>query len=56
MLKPKFAAGMAVLLMVPGVRASFDPSAFDKSVSPKDDFFRYANGAWLKNTPIPPDY
>lgn len=27
----------------------------DISVVPGDDFFDYANGAWLKNTPIPPD-
>ncbi len=26
----------------------------DKSVSPRKDFFRYANGAWLKRTQIPP--
>jgi endothelin-converting enzyme/putative endopeptidase len=27
----------------------------DKSVKPGDDFFRYANGGWLKRTEIPPD-
>jgi putative endopeptidase len=27
----------------------------DKSVQPGDDFFRYANGEWLKRTEIPPD-
>jgi putative endopeptidase len=27
----------------------------DRSVSPGDDFFRYANGDWLKSTEIPPD-
>ena len=26
----------------------------DSSVRPGDDFFRYANGAWLKRNPIPP--
>ena len=32
-----------------------DQSAIDASVAPGDDFFRYANGAWLKRTQIPPD-
>jgi len=27
----------------------------DTSVSPGDDFFRFANGAWLRNTEIPAD-
>jgi putative endopeptidase len=27
----------------------------DKTVRPQDDLFRYANGTWLKNVPIPPD-
>src|SRR5271166_2756921 len=27
----------------------------DRSVKPGDDFFRYANGDWLKRTEIPPD-
>jgi endothelin-converting enzyme/putative endopeptidase len=27
----------------------------DRSVTPGDDFFHYANGAWLKRTEIPPD-
>ncbi|MDI9256207.1 M13 family metallopeptidase [Flavobacterium sedimenticola] len=32
-----------------------DLSLMDKSVSPKDDFFTYVNGTWLKNTEIPAD-
>ena len=28
---------------------------FDTSVRPQDDFYRYVNGAWLKNTQIPAD-
>ena len=28
---------------------------FDKSVKPGDDFFRYANGTWVKTTEIPAD-
>ena len=30
-------------------------TAMDRSVRPQDDFYGYANGTWLKNTPIPPD-
>ena len=32
-----------------------DPSNFDTSVKPTDDFFLYANGGWIKHTQIPPD-
>ncbi len=30
-------------------------AAMDKSVTPGDDFYNYANGAWMKNTEIPAD-
>src|SRR5213595_3825008 len=33
-----------------------DPNNMDTSVKPSDDFFRYANGAWIKRTEIPPEY
>ena len=40
----------------PGGRAwHFDTSSIDRSVNPGDSFFRFANGNWDKNTPIPPD-
>ncbi len=32
-----------------------DLAGMDKSVKPGDDFFRYANGAWLKTAEIPQD-
>jgi predicted metalloendopeptidase len=32
-----------------------DTSLMDKSVSPKDNFFQFVNGTWLKNTEIPAD-
>jgi putative endopeptidase len=32
----------------------FDIKSIDRSVRPQDDFYRYANGAWLKKTKIPP--
>ena len=34
---------------------AFDVKNMDTSVKPQDDFFSYANGTWLKNTPIPPE-
>ena len=34
---------------------AFDVKNMDTSVKPQDDFYAYANGAWLKNTPIPPE-
>ncbi len=32
-----------------------DTSAFDRTVRPQDDLFRYVNGTWLERTPIPAD-
>ncbi len=32
-----------------------DLAGIDRAVLPGDDFFRYANGAWLKSTEIPAD-
>jgi len=33
----------------------FDSAGMDRSVAAGDDFFGYANGSWVKNTPIPAD-
>ena len=33
-----------------------DPSNMDNSVSPADNFFLYANGAWMEKNPIPAEY
>jgi putative endopeptidase len=33
----------------------FDTAGMDTAVTPGDDFYRYSNGTWLKNTPIPSD-
>src|SRR5436309_8273258 len=55
------------LICVVGLRATaqpqsaqspppLDPKNIDPSVKPGDDFFQYANGAWIKRTEIPPEY
>jgi putative endopeptidase len=33
----------------------FDTAGMDRSVAPGASFYQYANGTWLKNTPIPGD-
>ena len=38
-----------------GYSASNVLDGMDRSVRPGDDFFTYANGAWVKETQIPPD-
>jgi putative endopeptidase len=35
--------------------AGLDTAGMDPSVAPGDDFFRYANGGWMKTTQIPAD-
>lgn len=35
--------------------SGIDQSHFDTSVAPQEDFYRYVNGTWLKETEIPPD-
>jgi len=35
--------------------SGIDLKSMDRSIAPGDDFFRYANGAWLRDTPIPSD-
>ncbi len=39
--------------LFPVARASIDPANFDNSVSPAVDFYHYANGGWIRSTPIP---
>ena len=40
---------------VQGTEAGISAAWMDKSIVPGDDFFSYANGSWVKNTPIPED-
>jgi putative endopeptidase len=40
---------------VPGTELGIVPASMDHSLTPGDDFFGYANGNWVKNTPIPDD-
>ena len=45
------------LLLLPVLTLSTGPdlAGIDRSVKPGDDFFQYANGAWIKATEIPAD-
>jgi putative endopeptidase len=38
-----------------GTDIGIQPGWMDKSVLPGNDFFSYANGTWVKNTPMPAD-
>ena len=62
---PRNAAACALLALAPLAAYSQDAPApethgivvanMDRSVKPGDDFYRYANGDWIKRTEIPPD-
>src|SRR5687767_10778205 len=39
----------------PGKGVGIVAASMDKAVAPGDDFFAYANGNWVRNTPIPED-
>src|SRR5213080_1053050 len=60
-LKPVLSLALALLVGHSGALSQtnaphgLDLAGMDKSVNPGDDFFRYANGHWLKTTEIPPD-
>jgi len=35
---------------------AIDPKNMDTTISPGSDFYKYANGNWMKNNPIPDEY
>ncbi|MGB7739257.1 MAG: M13-type metalloendopeptidase [Steroidobacteraceae bacterium] len=39
----------------PALRSGLFLQNFDRAVRPQDDFYRFVNGTWLKNTEIPAD-
>jgi putative endopeptidase len=54
-LRPEATAAAPAGAPAAGAVAGLDVAAIDRSVAPGDDFFRYANGTWLRTTGIPPD-
>ena len=48
-------AGVASAATAPARSKPIDPANMDTSVRPGDDFYRYANGRWLENNPVPAD-
>ncbi len=38
------------------MKDAINPVNMDKNVLPGNDFFEYANGGWIKNNPVPPQY
>lgn len=58
-----FAALASTILLTPFAsvcaqdnKTGISVTNMDKSVPPGKDFFLYANGTWLKNTPVPNEY
>ncbi len=46
---------LVAALLVLELRAEVDLQSLDRSVRPQDDFYRFANGGWLKSHPVPED-
>src|SRR3954471_7201755 len=64
--RPSRALAIGALLALPAIASAqqqqgatralgIDTTAFDRSVRPQDDFFRFVNGGWLTKTEIPSD-
>src|SRR5438045_3906877 len=66
-MKLKFAGATVLLCVLAAAHAiaagqnpfggalGIDVSGMDRSARPQDDFFRFVNGKWADNTPIPAD-
>ena len=51
-----FLASVAAAQPAPPAKApAIDPANFDKAAKPCEDFYQFANGAWLAAHPIPAD-
>jgi putative endopeptidase len=48
-------AGSPACRKAPSLSSGIDLAGMDKSATPGDDFNAYANGGWIKATPIPAD-
>jgi putative endopeptidase len=49
------AASVPAVMAANADNSGIDLIGMDHTVKPGDDFFSYANGTWVKNTPIPAD-
>ena len=54
-IKAALTATVASIMLTAAYAPGVDLAGMDRSVTPGDDFFAYANGTWLKTTEIPAD-